>query len=133
MVAASGAVATSKARRSGLSPIFGGEFFAESTKPERVVGERIAERGAQQVGTLEIVQRLEFLPAVAIKQLDLLGSLAPAFGGPEGVGAHADGLRVVHAGQDVDGHVVAADVVQRTRLHEKALIAQFIGNLGGAG
>ncbi len=70
-----------------------GVSVAEALEPELVLGERVADLGAQNVRALDIGQRLPLLPAVAIHQLDLLGRFAPLVRRPVDIGAKPDRQR----------------------------------------
>ena len=127
-----GALTTSKARASGPSANLGRVAFAQARERDRFLGQRIADRRAQHVGALVVVQRLELLPALAVEQLDVLGRLAPALGRPQDVGAQPLRLRPLDLGDHFEREIVAADIGQRARLEQQPLLAQFVGKLGAA-
>jgi hypothetical protein len=81
-------------------------FLAEAVEPEIILGQRIADLGAQDVGALDLVERLPFLPALAVQQLDLLGGFAPALRRPIDIGAQPDGLAAVDIGDDFERQIV---------------------------
>jgi flagellar biosynthetic protein FliP len=55
----------------------GGELLAQPRQPNLVFGECIADAGPQDVGTLQVGERLEALGAIAVQQLDVVGRLLP--------------------------------------------------------
>ena len=81
----------------------GGILFAKSVEPEGVFAERITDLGAQDVGTLDLVQGLPILPAFAVHQLDLFGGFAPAPRRPIDIGTKPDCLAAVDITDDFDG------------------------------
>src|SRR5581483_6490367 len=97
-------------------------FLAQPAEAERLVAERIADRGAQDVDALGIRQRREFLPALAVEQLDLLGRLAPFARRPQDIGAQADRLAALDAADDFERQIVPAGLRQRARFEQQALL-----------
>ena len=85
-----------------------GIFFAEAFEPDRVLGQREADRRAQDVGALGIAERLELAPALAVQELDLLSRLAPALCRPQDVGAQPDRFAGLDIGNHLERQVVAA-------------------------
>jgi hypothetical protein len=109
-----------------------GVFLAEAVEPDRVLGQGEADRRAQDIGPLGVAERLEFAPALAVEELDLLGRLAPALCRPQDVGAQPDRFAGLDIGSHLERKIVTAQLRERARLKQQALVAQLVREIGRA-
>ena len=106
--------------------------LAEPGETHRFLAERVADRGAHDVGALGVGERREFLPAIAMQRLELLRRLRPLLRRPEDVGAQPGRLAALDIGDDLVGDVVPAEVGKRPRFKQQALVAQIVVEVGDA-
>ena len=107
-------------------------LLAQPPHAERVVGECETDSGAQDVGPLALVERLENLPALAMEQFDLLRRLLPALGRPIDVGAKPNRLPGFQVGDHLEREIVPADVGQGPALDQQPLAADFVRQVAAA-
>ena len=78
--------------------------------PKLILGERIADLGAQNVGSFDVGERLPLFPAIAVQEFNLLGGFPPLVRRPINIGTQPDRLRTLDVGNDLKRKRVPPEV-----------------------